>query len=34
MRLARDFSALVLVARSRPNLEQTAEAVKAAVRKR
>jgi 3-oxoacyl-[acyl-carrier protein] reductase len=28
--LARDFSALVLVARSRPNLEQTAEAVKAA----
>jgi 3-oxoacyl-[acyl-carrier protein] reductase len=30
IRLARDFSALVLVARSRPNLEQTAEAVKAA----
>jgi 3-oxoacyl-[acyl-carrier protein] reductase len=30
IRLARDFSALILVARSRPNLEQTAEAVKAA----
>lgn len=30
IRLARDFSALVLVARSRPNLEETAEAVKAA----
>ena len=29
MRLARDFSALVLVARNRANLEQTAEAVKA-----
>jgi 3-oxoacyl-[acyl-carrier protein] reductase len=29
IRLARDFSALVLVARNRPNLEQTAEAVKA-----
>lgn len=30
IRLARDFSALVLVARSRSNLAQTAEAVKAA----
>ncbi len=30
IRLARDFSALVLVARSRSNLEQTAETVKAA----
>ena len=30
IRLARDFSALVLVARSHANLEQTAEAVKAA----
>ncbi len=30
IRLARDFSALVLVARNRVNLEQTAEAVKAA----
>src|SRR5580658_10221638 len=30
IRLARDFSALVLVARDRPNLESTAEAVKAA----
>jgi 3-oxoacyl-[acyl-carrier protein] reductase len=30
IRLARDFSALVLVARSRSNLERTAEAVKAA----
>jgi 3-oxoacyl-[acyl-carrier protein] reductase len=30
IRLARDFSALVLVARNRANLEQTAEAVKAA----
>ncbi|MGA8094401.1 MAG: SDR family oxidoreductase [Steroidobacteraceae bacterium] len=30
IRLARDFSALTLVARSRPNLEQTAEAVRAA----
>ncbi|WP_224367388.1 SDR family oxidoreductase [Hyalangium versicolor] len=30
VRLARDFSALVLVARNRSNLEQTAEAVKAA----
>jgi len=30
IRLARDFSAIVLVARSRANLEQTAEAVKAA----
>jgi 3-oxoacyl-[acyl-carrier protein] reductase len=30
IRLARDFSALVLVARDRANLEQTAEAVKAA----
>jgi len=29
VRLARDFSALVLVARNRANLEQTAEAVKA-----
>ena len=29
IRLARDFSALVLVARNRANLEQTAEAVKA-----
>ena len=29
-RLARDFSALVLVARNRANLEQTAEAVRAA----
>jgi NAD(P)-dependent dehydrogenase (short-subunit alcohol dehydrogenase family) len=30
IRLARDFSALVLVARNRTKLEQTAEAVKAA----
>ena len=30
IRLARDFSALVLVARGRANLEETAEAVKAA----
>ena len=30
IRLARDFSALVLVARNRGNLEQTAEAVRAA----
>ena len=30
IRLARDFSALVLVARNRANLEQTAEAVRAA----
>src|SRR5258707_1016596 len=30
IRLARDFSAIVLVARNRPNLEQTAEAVRAA----
>ena len=30
IRLARDFSALVLVARNRTHLEQTAEAVKAA----
>jgi 3-oxoacyl-[acyl-carrier protein] reductase len=30
IRLARDFSALVLVARNRSNLEQTAEAVRAA----
>jgi 3-oxoacyl-[acyl-carrier protein] reductase len=30
IRLARDFSALVLVARNRANLEQTAESVKAA----
>ena len=30
VRLARDFSALVLVARDRANLESTAEAVKAA----
>jgi 3-oxoacyl-[acyl-carrier protein] reductase len=30
VRLARDFSALVLVARNRANLEQTAQAVKAA----
>src|SRR6202000_2605374 len=30
IRLARDFSALVLVARNRANLEKTAEAVKAA----
>ena len=30
IRLARDFSALVLVARNRANLEETAEAVKAA----
>src|SRR6185437_3190316 len=30
IRLARDFSALVLVSRNRKNLEQTAEAVKAA----
>jgi NAD(P)-dependent dehydrogenase (short-subunit alcohol dehydrogenase family) len=30
IRLARDFSALVLVARNRDNLEQTAEAVKSA----
>ena len=30
IRLARDFSALVLVARNRANLDQTAEAVKAA----
>ena len=30
IRLARDFSALVLVARSRANLDETAEAVKAA----
>jgi NAD(P)-dependent dehydrogenase (short-subunit alcohol dehydrogenase family) len=30
LRLARDFSALVLVARNRANLEQTAEAVRAA----
>ena len=30
IRLARDFSALVLVARDRANLEQTAEAVRAA----
>ena len=30
IRLARDFSALVLVARDRANLESTAEAVKAA----
>lgn len=30
IRLARDFAALVLVARSRANLEQTAEAVRAA----
>jgi 3-oxoacyl-[acyl-carrier protein] reductase len=30
IRLARDFSALVLVARNRANLEQTAEAVKSA----
>jgi 3-oxoacyl-[acyl-carrier protein] reductase len=30
IRLARDFSALVLVARNRTNLEQTAEAVRAA----
>ena len=30
IRLARDFSALVLVARDRANLEHTAEAVKAA----
>jgi 3-oxoacyl-[acyl-carrier protein] reductase len=30
IRLARDFSSLVLVARNRANLEQTAEAVKAA----
>ncbi len=30
IRLACDFSALVLVARDRANLEQTAEAVKAA----
>src|SRR6185437_12727406 len=29
IRLARDFSALVLVARNRANLEQTAEAVRA-----
>jgi 3-oxoacyl-[acyl-carrier protein] reductase len=29
IRLARDFAALVLVARNRANLEQTAEAVKA-----
>ena len=30
IRLARDFSALVLVARNRANLEQTADAVRAA----
>jgi short-subunit dehydrogenase len=30
IRLARDFSSLVLVARNRANLEQTAEAVRAA----
>ncbi len=30
IRLARDFSSLVLIARNRANLEQTAEAVKAA----
>ncbi len=30
IRLARDFSALVLVARNRANLEQTAEAVRSA----
>ncbi|MGH7043698.1 MAG: SDR family NAD(P)-dependent oxidoreductase, partial [Acetobacteraceae bacterium] len=30
IRLARDFSALVLVARSRANLDQTAEAVRGA----
>jgi 3-oxoacyl-[acyl-carrier protein] reductase len=30
VRLARDFSALVLVARDRANLDETAEAVKAA----
>jgi 3-oxoacyl-[acyl-carrier protein] reductase len=30
IRLARDFSALALVARNRANLEQTAEAVRAA----
>jgi 3-oxoacyl-[acyl-carrier protein] reductase len=30
IRLARDFSALVLVARNRANLQETAEAVKAA----
>src|SRR5579863_757356 len=30
IRLARDFSSLVLVARNRANLEQTAQAVKAA----
>src|SRR4029450_6675082 len=30
IRLARDFSALVLVARNRPALEQTAEAVRGA----
>jgi 3-oxoacyl-[acyl-carrier protein] reductase len=30
IRLARDFSSMVLVARDRPNLEKTAEAVKAA----
>ena len=34
IRLARDFSALVLVARNRANLEQTAEAVRSAARKR
>src|SRR5487761_504456 len=30
IRLARDFSALALIARNRPNLERTAEAVRAA----
>ena len=30
IRLARDFSSIVLAARDRPNLENTAEAVKAA----
>ena len=34
IRLARDFSALVLVARDSPNLESTAEAVKSAGAKR
>ena len=30
IRLARDFSSIVLAARDRPNLEKTADAVKAA----
>ena len=32
IRLARDFSSVVLAARDRPNLDKTAEAVKAAMK--